>query len=474
MRHTLFIAVTILLLASCGQKKDAVSTQTPPSPPASPVVAPMPDVGKMTSVTVESDGFGKTAGAAVNEAMRLAILQVNGAAIDQSSISAKFGLDITDGQDSASIRSTAFAELVSQHSNGAISNFKIVNIELPNQQTSNYKATIQASISKFSAPKDNKIKIVVAPIHVNSQEFSFGDNDLPATQLVNDIHQRLVDALTNTGRFSVLDRDFGSEVNQELSMITSGQAPKEEIAKLGQDVTADVIWAGDIQSFAYNKHERKLITSNRDLESYSGGWSISQRIINTATRQIMVSNTLQGDAPSIAPTTLGTNFDPTQTLQSMEQDIVNDIVSEIVARTFPITVVSRNGNNVVLSQGGQLVKEGSSYSLVYMGSEIKDPQTGQSLGFTESPCCDVVIDRVDPNLSYGHLENVKISLDNIKPGGLEVRGTAKIIAQAPAISKVGPAEDQRDDESKRTHKSTKTYQAQLHPTQKGNSIDKNW
>jgi hypothetical protein len=65
------------------------------------------------------------------------------------------------------------------------------------------------------------------------------------------------------------------------------------------------------------------------------------------------------------------------------------------------------------SQGGQAVKAGSSYSLVSLGKELKDPQTGESLGHTETPCCDVVIDRVSSKLAYGHLENVIIDLGSI-------------------------------------------------------------
>ncbi|MEP6876940.1 MAG: hypothetical protein ABI887_21480, partial [Burkholderiales bacterium] len=52
-------------------------------------------------------------------------------------------------------------------------------------------------------------------------------------------------------------------------------------------------------------------------------------------------------------------------------------------------------------------------------------QTGQSLGRVESPCCQLVIDRVTPNLSYGHIEGATGSLDNLLPGALQVREQLK-------------------------------------------------
>jgi hypothetical protein len=60
------------------------------------------------------------------------------------------------------------------------------------------------------------------------------------------------------------------------------------------------------------------------------------------------------------------------------------------------------------------------YAVASLGKEMKDPQTGASLGHSETPCCDVIIDRVTDKLSYGHLDNVRISLDATLPGQLQV------------------------------------------------------
>lgn len=104
---------------------------------------------------------------------------------------------------------------------------------------------------------------------------------------------------------------------------------------------------------------------------------------------------------------------------------MNEIVASILTRTLPITVVSRHGNSVVLSQGGQSLKIGSKYAMVSMGKEIKDPQTGESLGRIESSCCEMIVDNVGSKLTYGHLENVKVSLENIPEGGLQLREQIK-------------------------------------------------
>ena len=94
-----------------------------------------------------------------------------------------------------------------------------------------------------------------------------------------------------------------------------------------------------------------------------------------------------------------------------------------------------------------MIKEGTRYAIVTMGAEMKDPQTGQSLGRVESPCCDLVVDRVTPNLSYGRLENVRVALEDLPAGALQVRDELKgnavaqtaPVVQIPATAPEAPA-----------------------------------
>ena len=405
----------------------AVAGTTAPAPltPATATIPP-PDVGKLETVKVTADGYGGSASEAVAEAMSMAIMQVNGAAVDMATIRARLGIDVTTNQTSASMRAEGFAEAVRTRSGGVVQNFRIVNMDEPLLPKGKYKASIEAGIAKFVVPAElKKIKLVVAPLRFDRAAIPIGDRMVPAEEVGAELRQRILDALVNTGRFAVLDREFSPEIQQELDMIANGEAPKAEIAKLSQAVTADIIWTGRINGLAYNRHARQLRTSDRQIVSYSGGWSVSQKMVNVATRQVITAETLRGEAPSTAPTTLGTGVNSNKILGNMADDLVNGVVASILSRTFPITVVALEGSNVVLSQGGQALRAGSRYAMVVMGSELKDPQTGQSLGRVESPCCQLVIDRVTPNLSYGHLEGATGSLDNLLPGALQVREQMK-------------------------------------------------
>jgi curli biogenesis system outer membrane secretion channel CsgG len=395
------------------------------------VAAPVPDVGRIETESIRADGRGKIAAEAVDEAIKSAILQVNGTTVDLSSEQFKAAIAVAVGQDDIGLRSAGFAELVSEHSRGAVTNFKIVSLAKSDAEQL-YIATIEANVAKFRPPEDSqKIKVVIAPVRVQSASYQVGNDVIPAAQVADQLHQQVVNELTQTGRFSVLDREFTGDVANELDLVSSGQAPTSEFAKLGQALSADLIWVGQIESLGYQRHAQNLATSDRQLVSYSGGATLSHRLINVATRQIVFSDSVSAVVPAMGPTTLGLAVNTQEKLGELEGGLASQVVPEIVMRMFPVTVVSRNGNAVVLSQGGKILREHLSYQIVLMGDEVKDPQTGQSLGRMEQPCCVVDIDHVAPTMSYGTLRNVSVNLDQAAPGGMQLR---QIVAQQTAAA----------------------------------------
>lgn len=437
MRYLFYVTGIAAAVALAACSKQEAPTEKPQAPAATNVAPPVPDVGKVANEKTTAQGFGATAGEAVAEAMKLAILQVNGAAIQSSTVSAKYGLDVSLGQDAVSLRANAFADVVKQRSGGVIQNFKMIELQEPSVlDGKRYKATIEAQIAKFTPSADmQKLKVVVGPIRFDNASLPMGDRSVPAAEVGATLRQRISDALVQTGRFAVLDREFSPEIERELDMISSGQAPSAELAKLSQAASADLVWSARVSSLAYNRHARQLKTSDRELVSYSGGWAISEKLVNVATRQVVASDSLRGQAPSTAATTLSQGVDSGKVLEDMSTDLVNQVVASVLRRTFPVTVVALDGTNVVLSQGGQALKEGARYAMVTMGTEMKDPQTGQSLGRIESPCCELVVERVTPNLSYGRLENVRSNLAQLPAGGLQLR---EQLAVAGAVAKAPP------------------------------------
>jgi hypothetical protein len=171
------------------------------------------------------------------------------------------------------------------------------------------------------------------------------------------------------------------------------------------------------------RHQHKLEMADRTLVGYSGGGEVAFRVVNAVTGQMVMSQSFKYEFPSTAPTTLGVSVEGKKLASGMMDSMDHSIVASILQSTYPLSVVQAQGKNVVINQGGDALQEGATYNAVTLGKPIIDPQSGQSLGPTETPCCSVRIDRVSVNLSYGHIieDGVQISAP-YTPGSMELRG----------------------------------------------------
>jgi hypothetical protein len=134
----------------------------------------------------------------------------------------------------------------------------------------------------------------------------------------------------------------------------------------------------------------------------------------------------------------------------MMSSLSGQIGSAVVSEIFPVTFVSLSGDQVVLSQGGESLQAGQRWHAVYLGDELKDPQTGRSLGRNEIPVGTVRIDRVSTQTSYGTLEDGGSLTDKpFKPGAIALR--KKVAAQKTVVASKPEAKvDAQADESKTT------------------------
>jgi hypothetical protein len=301
-----------------------------------------------------------------------------------------------------------------------------------------WQVKVAADVAKYHEAVGAKLtRVVIALPRVKQPTYHVGDGTIVATEIASQIRTALTDALTQTHRFTVLDRDASAEIGQEIELIQSGNAKPADTARLGQQLATDLIVIPTIERFEYLRHERTLRLSDRTLASYSGGGALSFRVVNAVTGQIVLSQSFDYALPDTAPTTLGASADGSRLAAEMMDSLDRRIITAIVQSTFPLAVVQREGRGVVINQGGDAVIVGASYQAVTMGKELVDPQSGLSLGPTDTPCCTVKIDRVTPNLSYGHIVEAETDVSGpFTPGSMELRAQVAEQVAVPAMTVV--------------------------------------
>lgn len=463
------MAMRSLIFAAAFACTVLVGCEDKGAEPASAAAAPAqdkpfrdnPDFGGVKTVTVEAEGIGPTVSVAALRALDQAIAQVNGRRVTSSINATSVGMSINvEGLGSTQVSGDAFLELVVSGSDGAIKSFKVLSQEEVERVDAEYafdgearsggwfgdsirisetekhlsrywKVKVSADVAKFVGPKDDgRTKLVVAAPRTASSRYAVGDSQVDSSAVASEIRARLSDALTQTERFQVLDREFGSELQDEVDFINSGNARTEEVARLGQRLATDLILVPTIERFAYPKSGRTLRLSGRELTSYSGGGRVSLKLINATTGEVVLSESFDHALPKTGPSTLPRVVDGPGMAATMMDSLSDRMIRSVVNEIFPISVIALTGNQVVLSQGGKSVAKGERYDAVMLGEALTDPQTGRSLGRNEVPCCTVRIDRVADRTSYGTIEgDLPGGLSAFKPGMVELRTLASPVAE---------------------------------------------
>ena len=236
------------------------------------------------------------------------------------------------------------------------------------------------------------------------------------------VRGRLSDILTQTRRFIVLDREFGAELQAEIDHINSGNVRVQDSARIGQQLATDLLLIPTIERFDYPRSVRKLRMSERELVSYAGGGRITLRLVNATTGQVVLSQSFEHKLASADPSTMPRVIDGKSMAAGLMDALSSQIGGAIVTEIFPVSVVSLEGDQVVLSQGGESLQAGQRWKAVYLGEELKDPQTGNSLGSKETPVGTIRIDRVAAQTSYGTVEEGSVLKElSFKAGSIELR-----------------------------------------------------
>jgi len=439
-----------------------------------------PDLGGVEKQYVEVEGVGATRAAAVDDALRLAIKQVNGLAIDASEANLNIATSVATSDGDVDITAASFASAVATQSHGVISDFKVLQdkkeggafLGIGNKASNGvtWRVRIGANIAKYKPSADaNRPRIIVVEPRTNATSFEFGNEARSADAVKASIRSRLTSALTQTNRFAVLDREFNDEIQKEMDLVGSGAVNKEDTARLGQMLAADLLVIPTIERMEYVRHARALRLSDRELVSYSGGARISFRVVNATTGQMIMSDTFTTEFPTTQPTTLGASVDADGAAETAMTGMTQQFISKLLQKTFPVSVISLSGSDVVLSQGGAAVRQGARYRAVLLGDTLTDPQTGQSLGRTERDFGTILVARSDPNTAYGVLEGgPSLAAGQFRPGLIELREEVSALPPQPS-SPAASAATKAPPAAKPRQRSVAANPPQSAPTK-----DKDW
>lgn len=352
-------------------------------------------VAEISYVTVTTQGTGQNERAAIYDALKSAIEQVNGAQIAaQTALStAEAAASNSDGE-STYVSSEAFAQQIASKTKGTIKEFRIIRSGTDESLGGLHTADLEVVVAKFERSGQlNRKRLAVMPFRLDPS-ISKQNGDI----IGEAFSQKLVTFLTQTRKFALLEREYLAEQQAELGIITSGQTPVEELAKLAQKVSADIILVGTITKAKTHTNTISSPVTGISRTTYIGNVNVSFRVIDAVTGQIKWADTYASSAEAEQAGGVLT------TLASRAADAVGE---EVLGAIYPVTVSAVSGDELVLGQGGKTIEVGQRFKLILLGQNIQDKYTGESIGPEEIIVGEIEIVSVTPRQSRARVIRAK-------------------------------------------------------------------
>ena len=293
-----------------------------------------------------------------------------------------------------------------EETKGGIKSYEIIKKDTDKNGWHNVK--LKAEVAFFDLPKEAmRVRMAIFPFKLYDVE---GDK----SRFNRLIDQNINDYFVQTKKFTMLDRTYIEEVAKEQSTILDGKTPAVEMAKIGNEISADFILVGSVENFNITEKVKKILSSDMEIKKKEANIYMSYRLLDVATKQISYSNTIE--------------YKLTITENSKKPDI--EIISktskilgeEILFSIYPVLVEKIVNGEIYLGQGGNQFQKSDQYELFEKGEKIIDSYTNEVIGNVETSLGLVEITSVSTGYSKAKmLSKVNNLPDDVSNGSYLVR-----------------------------------------------------
>ena len=263
---------------------------------------------------------------------------------------------------------------------------------------------IKAEVASYELPPEaSRVRIAVFPFKIFNAQ---GDKE----KLQRLINQEVNNYFVQTRKFAILDRSYLEEVAKEKSKILDGSAPAIEMAKIGNEISADFIIVGSVEDFKTEKTVTKVLTDeSTKITRESATLNLNYRVLDVTTKQISNSDTIK--------LKISSKGGPNEAMSEIALRVAKNMGEEVLFSIYPVLVEKIDGQDLYLGQGGKQFKTGDVYEVFEKGDKIYDSYTKEAIGNIESPRGKVQITSVSSNMSKARSTEKGIDFSaNFTPG----------------------------------------------------------
>ena len=351
--------------------------------------------------TVEAQGTGPNLNQAIYDALDEAIGRINGKSIETRRQLDQIKVSQSGAEKENYYVTEAYQQTIKTATKGVVDSYQI----LSTTKADNGLWTVKLSVTavKFQTRDSNRKRIGVLPMRVGQGQFLAKGQPVDSDRITRIMTQNLVSTLVQSRRFTVLDREYIKETLGEQGLALSPNTPVAEIARLGQEMVADYIMVGTVETLRHTEQQVRMQSSGRQVMKRQGNIELSIRLIDVATRQIVFADFLKmritDDDLQRFSTGLG-DEGPDAAIAIAAADQMGRKIMETI---YPLLIVAVQADKVTIGQGGSQIKVGDKLEVFMYGDRLVDPYTKEFLGREEIGAGVIEVTRVNPKQTHARI-----------------------------------------------------------------------
>ncbi|MGI4720787.1 MAG: CsgG/HfaB family protein [Janthinobacterium lividum] len=368
-------------------------------------------------VPVRSYGYGPSEAAAVKDAIVQAVGQVSGERLAAATTVTTSSLE-QSGRPAQ--HSAAIAQRIDSLIRGVVKSSNTVSVE--REGDGSYRATVDVRVA--SLRRSAQLERVRLAVVAGAQQAPAALGEA-APEFMRALLDGLSDRLVASRKFAVLDRQEQAAVEREFAHIRSGRTGVEDYVRLQSAAAADFLVVVSVSHLSASDKllggARARATVRAQLLDYGSG----------QVRQAVSANGVKTLRPGA--------------LQAFGAELGARLAHQFVDSVFPARVIGVDGESLTVSAGESQFQRGDAVRVLRRGAALKDPDTGESLGYAEVPVGTGKVEETGARVSV-----VRLAGAQLEPGSLrkqtyivrkEAAAPSALAAQIKQIQQQGETND---------------------------------
>ena len=250
-------------------------------------------------------------------------------------------------------------------------------------------------------------RMAVANFAVRSPTFKWYGQTVDSVEWSAALANQLNVVLTQTRKFTMLDRAYSRDVDAELQRLGAANAAPGDVIRSNQKLATDYIVVGEVGFSDVIAPGVNPITGQALPQQSAMFAEIHYRVRLAPTTQLKWADTVRLDALSF----------PAQDVRSFvsmsAEAAAKAVCDGLMADILPFEVAAIKSGFLVIGEGGKQLSVGERFTVCALGDEVTDTRTGEVIDVMEIPVATAEISSVQSKLSYakvieGDLSQIKV------------------------------------------------------------------